>query len=151
MNARPRKFDVSDKLIMGNMADLMVRELWGAYEHEHKQRVMQLTRVVGCFSEPLLFVEASQTQPWVILHLNEAAVTVTGQISGWLKASLEWITVCVLCEWAASCFCCMPGPCRYILGSSQHPGEGAVTGGTGLSAIVPSVWAQGMGQSQRCC
>ena len=88
-NARPRKFDVSDKLIMGNMADLMVRELWGAYEHEHKQRVMQLTRVVGCFSEPLLFVEASQTQPWVILHLNEAAVTVTGQISGLPKVSLK--------------------------------------------------------------
>ena len=52
MNARPRKFDVSDKLIMGNMADLMVRELWGAYEHEHKQRVMQLIRVVGCSASP---------------------------------------------------------------------------------------------------
>ena len=69
---------MSNKVIMGNMADLVVRELWGAYEHEHKQRVMQLIRVVGCYSEPLLFVEASQTQPWVILHLNEAAVTVTG-------------------------------------------------------------------------
>ena len=77
-NAKPRKFDMSNKVIMGNMADLVVRELWGAYEHEHKQRVMQLIRVVGCYSEPLLFVEASQTQPWVILHLNEAAVTVTG-------------------------------------------------------------------------
>ena len=80
---------MSDKLIMGNMADLMVRELWGAYEHEHKQRVMQLTRVVGCFSEPLLFVEASQMQPWVILHLNEAAVTVTGELSVWLQISLS--------------------------------------------------------------
>ena len=69
---------MSNKVIMGNMVDLVVRELWGAYEHEHKQRVMQLIRVVGCYSEPLLFVEASQTQPWVILHLNEAAVTVTG-------------------------------------------------------------------------
>lgn len=69
---------MSNKVIMGNMADLVVRELWGAYEHEHKRRVMQLIRVVGCYSEPLLFVEASQTQPWVILHLNEAAVTVTG-------------------------------------------------------------------------
>ncbi len=70
---------MSNKLIMGNMADLVVRELWGAYEHQHKQRVMQLIRVVGCYSEPLLFVEVSQTQPWMILHLNEAAVTVTGE------------------------------------------------------------------------
>ncbi len=77
-NAKPRRFDISNKMIMGNMSDLVVRELWGAYEHEHKQRVMQLIRVVGCYSEPLLFVEASQTQPWVILHLNEAALTVTG-------------------------------------------------------------------------
>ena len=80
-NAKPRKFDLSNKLIMGNMADLVVRELWGAYEHQHKQRVMQLIRVVGCYSEPLLFVEVSQTQPWMVLHLNEAAVTVTGEQS----------------------------------------------------------------------
>ena len=78
-NAKPQKFDISNKLIMGNMADLVVRELWGAYEHQHKQRVMQLIRVVGCYSEPLLFVEVSKTQPWMILHLNEAAVTVTGE------------------------------------------------------------------------
>ena len=79
-NAKARKFDLSNKLIMGNMADLVVRELWGAYEHQHKQRVMQLIRVVGCYSEPLLFVEVSQTQPWTVLHLNEAAVTVTGEL-----------------------------------------------------------------------
>jgi hypothetical protein len=66
---------------MGNMADLMVREIWGAYEHAHKQRVMQLIRVVDCYSEPLLFVEASQTQPWRILHLNDAAVSTTGTAS----------------------------------------------------------------------
>ena len=89
---------MSDKLIMGNMADLMVRELWGAYEHEHKQRVMQLTRVVGCFSEPLLFVEASHTQPWVILHLNEAAVTVTGQTPEGPHHLSEWCAACVLDE-----------------------------------------------------
>ena len=107
---------MSDKLIMGNMADLMVRELWGAYEHEHKQRVMQLTRVVGCFSEPLLFVEASQTQPWVILHLNEAAVTVTGRITMTYNLS-EWNAVCVLGGWAVSCLHCMLRPWKYILES----------------------------------
>ena len=100
---------MSDKLIMGNMADLMVRELWGAFEHEHKQRVMQLTRVVGCFSEPLLFVEASQTQPWVILHLNEAAVTVTGQAPVCSRFSKQ-TNVRVSGRRAASCLCCMSRP-----------------------------------------
>lgn len=77
---------MSDKLIMGNMADLMVREIWGAYEHAHKQRVMQLIRVVDCYSEALLFVEASQTQPWRILHLNDAAVATTGRLPRLLAA-----------------------------------------------------------------
>lgn len=79
-HSKLRKFGMSEKLIMGNMADLMVREIWGAYEHAHKQRVMQLIRVVDCYSEALLFVEASQTQPWRILHLNDAAVTTTGAL-----------------------------------------------------------------------
>ena len=131
---------MSDKLIMGNMADLMVRELWGAYEHEHKQRVMQLTRVVGCFSEPLLFVEASQTQPWVILHLNEAAVTVTGQISKWLSESLYARGASGLHHASAVC----QEYANASFGSSHNPDEAAVTG-TGLSAIVISVWAYSMG------
>ena len=91
-NAKPRKFDLSNKLIMGNMADLVVRELWGAYEHQHKQRVMQLIRVVGCYSEPLLFVEVSQTQPWMVLHLNEAAVTVTGEQGHSIPRRASWQT-----------------------------------------------------------
>ena len=135
---------MSDKLIMGNMADLMVRELWGAYEHEHKQRVMQLTRVVGCFSEPLLFVEASQTQPWVILHLNEAAVTVTGQISGWLQVSLSQS----LYAGCASGLHHASGVCQDVANASLTHlkplvrqlslAQAAITG-IGLSAIVLSV------------
>ena len=31
--------------ILKNMADLMLREVWGAYEHAHEQRVLQLTKV----------------------------------------------------------------------------------------------------------
>ena len=105
--AKPRKFDMSNKLIMGNMADLVVRELWGAYEHQHKQRVMQLIRVVGCYSEPLLFVEVSQTQPWLILHLNEAAVTVTGDsLPGPLPHSFRDSLCCLqkgICDRSLDC------------------------------------------------
>jgi hypothetical protein len=32
------------------MAELMVRELWGAYQHEHEQRILQLVRIfLGVF------------------------------------------------------------------------------------------------------
>jgi len=77
-HSKQHKFDKANKMIMASMADLMVREIWGAYEHAHKQRLMQLIRVVNCYSEPLLFVEVSQTQPWRLLHLNDAAVSTTG-------------------------------------------------------------------------
>lgn len=78
-HSKPHKFDMTTQLIIGSMADLMVREIWGAYEHAHRQRIMQLIRVVECYSEPLLFVEASQTQPWRLLHLNDAAISTTGK------------------------------------------------------------------------
>ncbi|BDA44193.1 probable serine/threonine-protein kinase STY13 at C-terminar half [Coccomyxa sp. Obi] len=77
-HSKPHKFDMTTQLIISSMSDLMVREIWGAYEHAHKQRIMQLIRVVDCYSEPLLFVEASQTQPWRLLHLNDSAASNTG-------------------------------------------------------------------------
>ena len=80
-HSKPHKFDMTTQLIIGSMSDLMVREIWGAYEHAHKQRIMQLIRVVDCYSEPLLFVEASQTQPWRLLHLNDSAASNTGILS----------------------------------------------------------------------
>ena len=38
----------------------------------------QLIRVVDCYSEPLLFVEASAVRPWQILHANDPALRITG-------------------------------------------------------------------------
>ena len=38
----------------------------------------QVIRVVDCYSEPLLFVEASATRPWQILHANDPALRITG-------------------------------------------------------------------------
>lgn len=37
--------DFMNRSILKNMADLMVREVWGAYEHAHSQRILQLTKV----------------------------------------------------------------------------------------------------------
>ena len=35
-------------------------------------------RVVECYSEPHAFVEVSQATPWRLLHINHAALRVTG-------------------------------------------------------------------------
>ncbi|CAL8465638.1 g5174 [Coccomyxa elongata] len=70
--------DFMNRSILKNMADLMVREVWGAYEHAHSQRILQLTKVADCYSEPHLFVEVSDLQPWRIIRINQAAVRVTG-------------------------------------------------------------------------
>lgn len=45
MHGKPHQLDAANKMILRNMADLMTREVWGAYEHDHKQRVLQLTKV----------------------------------------------------------------------------------------------------------
>jgi len=42
----------------------------------------QLLRVVDCYSEPLLFVEASAARPWQVLHANDPALRVTGARRG---------------------------------------------------------------------
>ena len=34
--------------------------------------------MVDCYSEPLLFVEASAMRPWQILHANDPALRITG-------------------------------------------------------------------------
>lgn len=35
--------------------------------------------MVDCYSEPLLFVEASAVRPWQILHANDPALRITGE------------------------------------------------------------------------
>ncbi|CAL8465702.1 g5238 [Coccomyxa elongata] len=77
-HGKPYTLEPANRAILKNMADLMLREVWGAYEHAHEQRILQLTKVADCYSEPLLFVEVSHLQPWRILHINQAAVRVTG-------------------------------------------------------------------------
>ena len=41
-HSQPDGMDESRQLILRNMAELIVRELWGCYEHEHQQRILQL-------------------------------------------------------------------------------------------------------------
>ena len=36
-------------------------------------------RVVDCYSEPHAFVEVSETAPWRLLHINQAALRMTGE------------------------------------------------------------------------
>ena len=43
-HSKPCSFEAANRMILGNMADLMVREIWGAYEHAHRQRILQLVR-----------------------------------------------------------------------------------------------------------
>ncbi|KAK9834139.1 hypothetical protein WJX81_001741 [Elliptochloris bilobata] len=77
-SAQTRKLEATNSAILSNMAGLLVREVWGAFEHRQKQRIRQLIRVVDCYSEPLLFVEASAVRPWQILHANDPALRITG-------------------------------------------------------------------------
>jgi len=39
------KLIAANMAILKNMSDLMVRELWGAYEDSYKQRILQLKKV----------------------------------------------------------------------------------------------------------
>jgi hypothetical protein len=44
LHSQPYKLDAINSTILKNMADLMVREVWGAYQHAHEQRILQLTK-----------------------------------------------------------------------------------------------------------
>ena len=41
-HSRPHDLDDSRRMILRNMAELIVRELWGCYQHGHQQRILQL-------------------------------------------------------------------------------------------------------------
>ena len=41
-HSEPHDLGESGRAILRNMAELIVRELWGCYEHEHQQRILQL-------------------------------------------------------------------------------------------------------------
>ena len=43
-HTKQRAFNAGESGILGNMAELMVREIWGAYEHVHQHRIAQLVR-----------------------------------------------------------------------------------------------------------
>ncbi len=47
---------------------------------------------MDCYSEPLLFVEVSETQPWRILHMNDGAVSTTGDAGSCMLS--------IACVWA---------------------------------------------------
>ncbi len=51
-HSKPRSFEAANRMILGNMADLMVREIWGAYEHAHRQRILQLVRLLRTVKTP---------------------------------------------------------------------------------------------------
>ena len=56
-------------------------------------------QVTDCYSEPHMFVEVSELQPWVILSLNAGALKTTGEtdpsfVSSRLPCSAR---VCVFC------------------------------------------------------
>ena len=40
---------------------------------------LPLAQVADCYSEPHLFVEVSDLQPWRIIRINQSAVRVTGE------------------------------------------------------------------------
>ncbi len=54
-HSQPYTLDLVNHTILKNMADLMVREVWGAYEHAHSQRILQLTKVGHSFSSSKMF------------------------------------------------------------------------------------------------
>ena len=58
------------------------------------------TQVADCYSEPHLFVEVSDLQPWRILRINQAAVRVTGArpfVSGFI--GFKYSLLCRVCAW----------------------------------------------------
>jgi len=45
LHGQAMKLTAANMAILKNMSDLMVRELWGAYEDSYKQRILQLKKV----------------------------------------------------------------------------------------------------------
>ena len=46
-SAQTRKLEAVNAAILSNMAGLLVREVWGAFEHRQKQRIRQARRACG--------------------------------------------------------------------------------------------------------
>lgn len=51
LHGKPYTLEPANRAVLKNMADLMLREVWGAYEHAHEQRIVQLTKV--CDANPI--------------------------------------------------------------------------------------------------
>ena len=80
VSQKPRSFDATRSVVLGNMAELLVRQLeykWA--ESEARQSNVQLMRSLACYEEAFLFLDTSKAGDWR-LHMNMAACKLLGEL-----------------------------------------------------------------------
>lgn len=92
VSQKPRSFDATRSVVLGNMAELLVRQLeykWA--ESEARQSNVQLMRSLACYEEAFLFLDTSKAGDWRVLHMNMAACNLLG------------------CDWSPACLAHLAG------------------------------------------